>query len=110
MGKSSRDKGKRGEREWALVCREHGYQARRTAQNCGSSGDAADVTGLPGIHIEVKRVERLNLEDAMAQAVRDSAGTGRLPIVAHRRSHCGWLVTMRAEDWFELYGGWADEE
>lgn len=105
MGKTSREKGKRGEREWALVCREHGYECRRTSQYCGRSGEAADVVGLPGVHIEVKRVERLNILDAMLQAVRD-APAGVMPIVAHRRNNCPWLVTMRAEDWFSLYRAW----
>lgn len=105
MGKTSREKGKRGEREWALVCREHGYECRRTSQYCGQSGEAADVVGLPGVHIEVKRVERLNILDAMLQAVRD-APSGVIPIVAHRRNNRPWLVTMRAEDWFALYRAW----
>ena len=105
MGKASREKGKRGELEWTRVCREQGYDCRRTSQYCGQSGDAADVVGLPGVHIEVKRVERLNIWDAMAQAVRDAL-RGRLPIVAHRRNNCPWLVTMRADDWFELYRAW----
>ena len=37
-----------------------GYDCRRTAQYCGNTGDASDVVGLPGIHQEVKRVERLD--------------------------------------------------
>ena len=64
MGKSQREKGKRGERELAGRLRDHGYDCRRGQQFCGASGDA-DVTGLPGIHIECKRVERLNLQEAM---------------------------------------------
>ena len=102
---NSREKGKRGELEWARVCRDHGYDCRRTAQYCGKNGDASDVVGLPGIHQEVKRVERLDLECAMAQAVRDHKD-GLIPIVAHRKNNCGWLVTMRAEDWFSLYAEW----
>ena len=70
MGKSQREKGKRGERELAKLLKDHGYSCRRGQQYCGSNGDA-DVVGLPGIHIECKRVERLNLEDAMRQAVDD---------------------------------------
>ena len=38
--------------------------------DCGSNGDA-DVVGLSGIHIECKRVEKLNLEKAMEQAEHD---------------------------------------
>lgn len=101
---NGKQKGKRGELEWASICREQGYDARRTAQYCGNTGDAADVVGLPGIHMEVKRVERLDLEGAMAQA-RHDAGE-KIPIVAHRRNNCEWLVTMRAEDWFSLYREW----
>lgn len=104
MGKAQRDKGKRGEREWAAVCRENGYDCRRGQQYCGTNGDA-DVIGLPGVHIEVKRVERLNIETAMSQARRD-AKPGEIPIVAHRRNNCRWLVTMDAENWFEIYREW----
>ena len=102
-------KGKRGELEWAAVCRSQGYgYARRTAQYCGNTGDASDVVGLPGIHQEVKRVERLNIDEAMEQAIRDAneAGKHELPIVAHRRNGKPWLVTMTAEDWFRLYEAW----
>lgn len=61
-----------GELEWASYCRGQGYDCRRTAQYCGNTGDASDVVGLPGIHQEVKRVERLDLEAAMAQAKHDA--------------------------------------
>ena len=102
MSKAQRDKGKRGEREFALICRSYGYtDARRGQQYCGSHGDA-DVIGLPGIHVEVKRVERLDLLGAMSQAIGD-ARDGELPIVAHRKNNCGWLITMRLDDWFAIY-------
>ncbi|MBS5606293.1 hypothetical protein [Enterocloster lavalensis] len=109
MGKSQREKGKRGERELAGQLREYGYDCRRGQQYCGRSG-AADVVGLPGIHIECKRVERLNLHDAMDQAVRDAGALpedGRpFPAVFHRRDHEEWLVTMRLEEWIHLYREW----
>lgn len=104
-GKMSREKGKRGEREWARCCRGHGYDCRRTSQYCGQSGDASDVVGLPGIHQEVKRVERLDLYGAMLQAKRD-ARQRELPIVAHRKNDHGWVVIMDADDWFMLYSAW----
>ena len=81
--------------------REYGYDCRRGQQYCGASGDA-DVVGLLGIHIECKRVEKLNLLDAVSQAVRDAA-KGLLPAVFHRKDRCEWLVTMRFVDWMELY-------
>lgn len=103
---NSKQKGARGEREWAAFCREQGYDCRRTAQYCGKTGDAADVVGLPGIHQEVKRVERLNIEEAMFQATRDAFKRGGIPVVAHRKNNADWLVTMKAEDWFKLYREW----
>lgn len=42
----------------------------------------------------------------MAQAKHDSAGRGEKPIVAHRKNKGEWLITMRAEDWFDLYREW----
>ena len=102
MSKAQRDKGKRGEREFASICRSYGYtDARRGQQYCGSHGDA-DVIGLPGIHVEVKRVERLDLLGAMSQAIGE-ARDGEMPVVAHRKNNCGWLITMRLDDWFAVY-------
>ena len=108
MGKASRDKGKRFERALASRFREYGYDARRTAQNCGKSGDAADVVGLPGIHVEAKHVEAMRLYEWMAQAIRDAAagGKGALPAVFHKKNNAGILVTMRFEDWMNLYTEW----
>ena len=111
MGRMSREKGKRGEREWAALCQSHGYgDARRTSQYCGNTGDASDVVGLPGIHQEVKRVERLELYSALKQAARDAqeAGSGAIPIVAHRRNKENWVVIMDAEDFFRLYSAWLE--
>lgn len=106
MAINSKKKGARGERLWRDKCREEGYtEVRRTAQYCGNTGDASDCVGLPGIHQEVKFVERLNVRDAMEQAKRDSnaANDGSLPIVAHKTSNSEWLVTMTATDWFKMY-------
>lgn len=98
---NSRSKGATGERELAKKLREYGYEARRGQQYAGSNGDA-DVVGLPNVHIECKRVERLNLYDAMSQSKRD-ARSGELPVVMHRKNHCDWLVTMSLDDFITLY-------
>lgn len=103
---NSRAKGAVGEREFARLCRNEGYEVRRTQQYCGNTGDAADCVGLPGIHIEVKRVERLQLYKAMEQAIADSQKFSYIPIVAHRCNGKPWLITMTAEDWFKLYREW----
>ena len=51
---TSRQKGKRGELEVKNLLNSYGYSCRRGQQYCGVNGDA-DVVGLPGIHIEVKK-------------------------------------------------------
>lgn len=108
MAINSRSKGKAGELELARKLREHGWSTRRGQQFCGANGDA-DVVGLPGIHIECKRVEKLNLYDAMSQASND-ARENEKPTVFHRKNHCEWLVTMKLDDWMELYGDWEGKE
>lgn len=101
---NSREKGKRGELEMASILKAYGYDARRGQQFCGKNGDA-DVVGLPYMHLEVKRVEHLNLYDAMAQSMHD-AREGEIPVVMHRKNRCNWLVTMNLEDFMKLYPEW----
>lgn len=98
---NSRNKGAAGERELANKLKEYGYECRRGQQYSGANGDA-DVVGLPEMHIECKRVEKLNLYDAMAQAVND-AREGETPAVFHRKNHKEWLVTLRLEDFMKMY-------
>lgn len=102
MGKAEREKGKRGERMLVRFLRDLGYECRRTAQYCGKSGDAADVVGLPGLHIECKFVERLNVRQALKQAEND-ATVGNVPAVCHKTSREEWLVTMRLEDFMKKF-------
>lgn len=102
MGKSSQRKGAKGEFELAAILREYGYECDRGGSL--TFGEVPDITGLPGIHIEDKRVERLNVGEAMDQAIRDS---GRMkdgiPALFHRKNRKPWLVTMRLSDWLQLY-------
>lgn len=102
---NSRDKGARGERELAARLRFLGMDARRGQQYSGANGDA-DVIGLPGIHIECKRVERLNLEKAYDQSKRDAARVGDIPTVMHRKNGGEWLVTLSLEHFLSLYKAW----
>lgn len=98
---NSKQKGNRGEREFAKLCRENGFhETRRGQQYNGLDGE--DVVGLPYMHVEVKRVERLSISKAIRQAVED-AKDGQIPMVAHRKNREEWLITMRAKDWFGLY-------
>ena len=100
---NSKEKGKRFERLVASKLREYGYGARRTAQYCGNTGEAADVIGLPYIHVECKHVERLNIYDAMSQAKRDARGKALLPAVFHKKNNCEILVTMEFDSFMQIY-------
>lgn len=99
---NSRTKGANGERELAQVLREYGFNARRGQQFSGANGDPDVVTEMTDLHIECKRVERLNIDTAMEQSVRD-ARDGEMPVVMHRKNRKAWLVTMRLEDFIKLY-------
>ena len=104
MAINSKQKGARFERLLASKFREYGYtDSRRTAQYCGNTGDASDVVGLPGIHIEAKHQERMQLYDWIDQAKRDAAGTGNIPVVFHKKNNADILVSMRFEDFMEIY-------
>ena len=82
---NSNQKGKKGERELAAILKSYGYEdSRRGQQYCGSNGDA-DVVGLPGIHIECKRVEKLNIYDAVEQVKCRLLCIGRI-------EKGGWLL------------------
>lgn len=102
MGKSSQRKGADGERELTEYLHQSGYQVERGGSE--TFGTVPDIIGLPGIHIEVKRVERLNVSEAMRQAVRDAERfMDGAPTVFHRRNREPWLVTMRLTDWLKLF-------
>lgn len=103
MSINSKAKGRRGEQELAHILQEYGFDAHRGRQYKGSP-DSPDVTGIDGVHIEVKRVEKLNIEKAMAQSIRDAGED--MPIVAHRKNGEKWLVTLSLKDFLRLYEGW----
>ena len=89
----------------ANLCKKHGYKdARRSQQYCGDAGDS-DVVGFPGLFVEVKRVQKLNIENAMTKA-DEQAIDNEIPVVAHRKDNKKWQVTMMADDWFKMYKEW----
>lgn len=102
MAKMSRDKGKRGELEVAALLKRFGFEARRGQQFSGG-GDSPDVIhNLPcGFHIEVKRVERFNVYEALRQAEEDCAGELD-NLVFHRRNDQYWIVVLDAEKFLHI--------
>lgn len=97
-------KGKAGEREAcraiADVFKLPANTLRRSQQYCGAAGDA-DVVGIPNLHIECKRVEKLNL-DAAIKKVTEECPEGDVPIVVHRRNRKKWRVTVELDRLPEL--------
>lgn len=91
----SREKGQRGERELAKMLREFGIEAERGQQRAGSAESPDVKHSINGLHIEVKRVEKLNIWSAMAQAVRDAGSL--IPSVWYRRNHGQWWVAIPAK-------------
>lgn len=104
MAVNSRSKGASAEREIALLMRQCGYaNARRSAQYCGNTGDAPDILGVDGLHIEVKRREQIQDEVFIQQAEKE-AKKGLVPIVMYRRSREKWKVCLRLDVFMAIWG------
>ena len=97
---NSKQKGSRGEREVAEIIRKHGFEARRTQQYCGNTGDASDVTSNLPYHIEVKHQERLEIDKWWEQATHDAMG--KTPILVFKKNRQKWRVVMDFEEFLEL--------
>lgn len=104
MAVNSKTKGKAGELELVKKFKEYGYETRRSVQYNGKAEEGQpDLVGLPYVHVECKRTEKLKLYDAVDQAKRDASGTPDLPVVFHRKNHCEWLAIMPMDAFMELY-------
>ena len=104
MGKSSQAKGRKGEIELARILTSYGYDVRPGEPV--SYGVEPDLVGLPGVHIECKRREQVDLSAALTQATRDAEKfCDGVPVVFTRKNRQGWIVCMKLEDWMKLYQG-----
>lgn len=102
MGKRQQRKGANGERELTQILQSKGYQVKRGGSQ--TYGEIPDIVGLPGVHIEVKRQERLDLIGAIQQAETDAIKfKDGQPAVFHRKNRSKWLVTMSLDEWLTLY-------
>lgn len=109
IGKASKARGKRAELDLVHQLQKFGFaEARRTSQYCGKAG-TSDVVGIPGVHIECKAVQRLNIWEALSQSERDSKadgnGNGDIPAVFFKRNRTGFYVAMPLIDFVKLYKG-----
>lgn len=91
MGKSSRDKGSRGEREAVKYLSQVWPEARRGLQPQGGEV-APDVEGTP-LWVEVKTRRTVSPAAALQQAERDT--DGRTPIAWLREDHRKPQVAIR---------------
>ena len=104
-GRSSRQKGQRGEREVAKLFTDRGYQARRgDSQSRGAR--EADVEDT-GFWIEVKRGKRCPIRRGNAQIERDK--DGRSGLLFWRDDRADWRVDMDTHTFFELLGSCGPE-
>ena len=103
MAVNGKQKGKRGELELVEALRTAGYaNARRSAQYCGNTGEAPEVVGIEGLHIECKRREQIQDEVFLQQAERE-AKKGLVPLVVYRRSREKWKVCLRLEVFLAIW-------
>jgi len=107
MGRMSRNKGAGAERELAkrltkLLGLAEG-SVYRSRQYCGSDGDHGDVLGLPGVHVECKRIEQgtTTLYKWLDQSIDDSS-TGDVPVVMHRMNLRQWIIVVELEELVNL--------
>lgn len=104
---NSKRKGSAGERELLAILGQYADVKRNDQTFVGGKNNPDILMDWKGrkYHVEVKRVERLNIHAAINQAEHD-AGGGTIPIVVHRRNRECWYVTMKLTDF--LSGGHHD--
>jgi hypothetical protein len=91
----------------AAILRSRGIAAKRGFQSRGGGKVEPDVVcELPRHHLEVKRVERLNIWKAFQQADDDCdpADDWTVPAVVFRRNRSPWMVCLRFSDYLDLLG------
>ena len=102
MGKASREKGKRGEREACDVLRPIFPEVRRRAMQARSgASDGADLENTGRYHVEVGVGKSISAHAKWSQAYEDSALL-HTSIALTRKDRGPWLVTMEAGAWVEL--------
>jgi hypothetical protein len=104
LGKSQRQKGARGELEFAALLRKHGFEARRHGRHFHDpeKHEHCDVEhNVPGIHFEVKRREKVDVWSWIDQADREKK-EGEKSVVAFRKNRRKWHFLMDEETFFYL--------
>ena len=106
MSNMARNKGKRGEREIAdmfievMKRVEHklwkkGYSEEVKRNTLQSDRGGFDLVGIPGLAIEIKRQETLNVNTWWQQTVKQ-AGDKFMPVLIYRQNNKPWSVRTMA--------------
>jgi Holliday junction resolvase len=106
MSNAAKAKGSGAERDVVAYLKENGFQYadRRLA---GATLDKGDISGIPGVTIEIKNHATMKLsewtEELIVEMANDKAWTG---VVWHKRKGRGspgdWYCTMPAHVWVDL--------
>lgn len=97
--KSPKQKGSNGEREAAGVLQawaaETGIEIDPSRNLEQVRGGGYDLNGIPGLGVEVKRQENLNLTGWWKQAVRQADDDGTIPVLMWRQNRRPWAFRIR---------------
>jgi hypothetical protein len=96
MGRASRDKGQRGERQVRDLLRRCGFKAERDGSEFGDLKH-----NVPATRIEVKLCERWSIPEWLRQVEAD-AEPHETPVLVFRKSRGPWRVVVDAEHYFTL--------
>jgi hypothetical protein len=102
MSKAARDKGKLGELEVVHIVRDNGWKDAERTHDGRAQRTRGDIRNGPaGVHMEVKRQEKLNVPAALRQVERDAHPLD-LPVLVHRSSRQEWQATLPFDELLAL--------
>jgi hypothetical protein len=102
MGSMEREKGASFERDVANEFKEVFPSARRGLGQARDAGEVADVAEVGPFWPECKHHKKTNARAALAQAVKASKKSGRIPIAVCKDNFAEPTVTMRFSDFLAL--------
>lgn len=108
--KSPKQKGSGGEYEVIALLTSWAYEVgvrltlERNLEQVRKGG--ADVNGIQGLEVEVKRVENLVISSAWAQVCRACQITGGHPFLIHRQNRKPWRVRTIVDSALHIGGAW----
>lgn len=102
MSATERRKGAEGELEVVHALHRHGWGFAERTSRGDSQADTGDIAhGPAGVHLEVKRQEKLSVPKAFDQCA-ERTNQLDVPVVIHRPSRHVWMATLPLEDLLPL--------